>query len=141
MDDPQDVDVVRDALHISGEWADLEKLPDGLDQRPALRVLVGDLTGAADRQRADETNDLLGRIGEPVDQLRQVVFEEVFPVDRKISDQVDIVRAVGTDEAEIAQVAGLVVGDAAEAESDGLILSRCKGGGIQKLEADPDRLA
>ncbi len=136
MDDPQDVDIFRDLIDIGGERPDLEQLADGVDDRPARAFLIRYGAGAADRQRAYQADDFLLGIGEAIEQLRHVVLDDGLSFDGEKLHQLDIVGAVGPDEAEIAEVARFVIGNARQAEGHGAILRRREGRGIEQLQPD-----
>ena len=89
---------------------------------------------AIDRDAGDEADDALLGVGEAVDELGQVVFEEALAIGREKLDGGVVVGGVGGDEAEVAGLAVLVEAHAAQASGDGAILGVGEGFRLDQRE-------
>ena len=84
-----------------------------------------------ERQTADEADDALLGVGQCVDELGDVVFQERFAVRREECNGGVIVGGVGANEAEVANLAFLVEAHAPQSGGHRAVLGVRKGFGIE----------
>ena len=133
----QHADVRVDRLRVAGNRTDVEQLARLLDRRPALAHLARHLVErCVDRQRREQPHDGLLRMGEPVDQARDVVFEELLLVRLEEADRLAAVGRVGPRQPEIQRLAVGADGDRGEAEIGRTVL--VLGEGLRVDHGEPE---
>ena len=133
MDEQERVDIRGEPVDVAFLQPHVEELVELLHHLPGL-VLQRRI--GIERQSGDQGHHRLVRMGQIVDHARQVVFEERLALRRQRRQDVDIVRAVGPGDAEIAGAGTTLERQRLQAEADRAVLLRRERLGIEILDHD-----
>ena len=140
VDQQQHVDIGVDLGGVGLQRAEVEELAHRRHDAVGARLTAHRHLQAAgaefERQAGDQSDQRLLRVGEPKDQLGQVILQELFLFRLEERDDLGLVGRVGADQAEIEQLAGGGDRHALQAIADGPVLGRGKRLWVDRLQPD-----
>ena len=139
MHDHQDIHILVDVIQVSGQRAHREELFDLRQHGPGVARLAGHgIELSLQRERAQQAHDGFFRIGQFLDELGHVVFQELLPVRLEIRYHRAAVGRIGARQTEVQRfaAAGVVGRNRLQPGFGGMVLVIRKGLGVDHVQPD-----